>query len=814
MALKYQNIIDKMTLEEKCSMLSGGTAFATRGYKRYGIPKMELSDGPHGLRKQGEGANHLGIGGSLPATCFPTAATVANSWDESLGEELGQALGEEAAAQHVSVILGPGLNMKRSALCGRNFEYFSEDPYLAGKMAAGYIRGIQKNGISACPKHFAANNQELKRMASDSIVDERTLREIYLTGFEIAVKEGKPKCIMTSYNKINGKYANEHPHLLQDILKKEWGYDGMIVTDWGGSNDHVEGVRCGSNLEMPAPGGDPVRELIKAVKEGRLKEEIVDSRVDELLNIMIPTGRVVDVSDGKFDVEGHHMLARKVAAQSIVMLKNDDNILPLKENTKVALIGDFAKDPRYQGAGSSLVNPTELDSMVSCIEDTNLSYVGFAKGYKRHGGNDAQLLREAVTLAQKADVVLYCMGLDEVKESEGLDRPSMKIDENQIEVLHAIETVNPNVVVILSGGSSVEMPWIDDCKAILDGYLGGQAGAGAMLDVITGKVNPSGKLSETFAIQYSDTPATRDYPAKGRTSEYRESIYIGYRYYDTAGMQVQFPFGYGMSYTNFEYSDLEINENGVSFILRNTGDMDGAEIVQMYVHRHDNNEDQHLIFRPERELKGFKKVFLQKGESKKVTIEFDDKTFRFFDVKSGTWKTEAWNWEIQIGASSRDIRLKGDIEVKGEKADSIYKNGSLKDYYTGQIKEVTDAEFAALLGHAIPSSKMDRIDENITFGELNHGRSPIGWIIWLVMTIMLKNSLKKGNPNLNLLFVYNMPLRAMAKNAGQIFSMGMVRALTFEFKGGLIIGLVWFIIEAIKNLILNASLEKRLNSDK
>lgn len=814
MARKYQNIIDKMNLEEKCSMLSGGKAFATRAYSRYGIPEMELSDGPHGLRKQGEGANHLGIGGSLPATCFPTAATMANSWNPDLGEELGQALGEEAAAQHVSVLLGPGLNMKRSPLCGRNFEYFSEDPYLAGKMAAGYIRGIQKNGISACPKHFAANNQELKRMSSDSIVDERTLREIYLTGFEIAVKEADPKCIMTSYNRINGKYANENPHLLQDVLKKEWGYDGMIVTDWGGSNDHVEGVRNGSNLEMPAPGGDPIRELVKAVRDGRLQESVIDDRLEELLKVMIPTSQVVEASTGKFDTEAHHMMARRAARETIVLLKNEDDILPLADGTKVALLGDFAKSPRYQGAGSSVVNPTELDSMTGSIEDTNLSYVGYAQGYKRHGGSDEGLLREAVTLAQKADVVLYCMGLDEVKESEGLDRPNMQIDENQIEVLHAIESVNPNVVVVLSGGSALEMPWIDDCKAILDGYLGGQAGAGAMLDVITGKVNPSGKLSETFALQYSDTPARRDYPSKKRTSEYRESLYIGYRYYDTAGLQVQFPFGFGLSYTTFEYMDLEVTKEGASFIVRNTGSRDGAEVVQMYVHRHDNNENQRLIFRPERELKGFAKVFLKAGESQKVTIPFDDKTFRFFDIRDNKWKQEAWNWEIQIGASSRDIRLKGDLQTEGVEAASVYKKGSLDCYYTGKVANASDSEFAALLGHAIPTAKIQKIDENITFGELNHGRSPIGWLIWLIMTILLKRSIKSGNPNLNLLFIYNMPMRAMAKNAGQVFSMGMVRAMVFEFKGGWIIGFIWLIIEAVKNAVLNASLEKRLKSDK
>jgi len=813
MSRKYQKIIDKMTFAEKCSMLAGGKTFATRGYKRYGIEAMELSDGPHGLRKQGEGANHLGLGGSLPATCFPTAATMANSWDPALGEQVGEALGNEAKSMHVGVLLGPGLNMKRSPLCGRNFEYFSEDPYLAGKMAAGYVRGIQKEGISACPKHFAVNDQELKRMASDSILDERTLREIYLTAFEIVVKESRPKTIMTSYNLINGRYANENAHLLKDILRDEWKFDGMVVTDWGGSNSHVEGVRCGSDLEMPAPGGGSTMELMKAVSDGRLPESTVDDRLDELLSVMIPVNEVVKNADGKFDIEAHNALARKAASESIVLLKNEDNILPLKNGTRVALIGDFAETPRYQGAGSSMVNPTKLDSMKECIEKTELSNVGFAKGYKRHGGSDKALLEEAVTLAQKADVVIYCMGLDEIKESEGLDRPDMRIDENQIEVLHAISNVNRNVVVVLSGGSAVEMPWLADCKALIDCYLGGQASAAATLDVLTGMINPSGKLSESFPIQYADTPAKRDYPSKARTSEYREGMYIGYRYYDTANMQVQFPFGFGLSYTTFEYSDLSVDKNGATFTIKNTGNRAGAEVVQMYVHRHGNNENRRLLPRPERELKGFDKVFLAPGESKKVTIPFDEYTFRFFDIKDNKWKNESSDWEVQIGASSRDIRLKGDFVSEGVPSESPYKRGSLESYYTGDVQNVSDTEFAALLGHAIPSSKITKIDENITFGELNHGRSPIFWIVWLVLTLLLKSSMKSGKPNLNLLFIYNMPLRAIAKMAGGGFSMEMVKALTLEVKGGWIVGLVWFLIAAVKNIASNAALEGQLKSD-
>ncbi len=802
-----------MSLAEKCSMLSGGKTFATRGYKRYGIPAMELSDGPHGLRKQGEGANHLGLGGSLPATCFPTAATVANSWNPKLGEEVGEALGEEAKSMNVGVILGPGLNMKRSPLCGRNFEYFSEDPYLAGKMAAGYIRGIQKTGVSACPKHFAANNQELKRMASDSIVDERTLREIYLTAFEIAVKEGNPKTIMTSYNLINGFYANENSHLLKDILRDEWKFDGMVVTDWGGSNSHVEGVRCGSALEMPAPGGGSTRELVRAVKEGRLSENIIDDRLNELLEIIMTSDEALKNSKKEFDKKAHHDLARRVAAESIVLLKNENNILPLRKNASVALIGDFAKTPRYQGAGSSLVNPTELSSMTDKIGDYELNIAGFATGYKRHGGSDKALLNEATALASKADIVIYCMGLDEIKESEGLDRSDMKIDENQIEVLHAIAGVNPNVVVVLSGGSAVEMPWLSDCKGLIDTYLSGQAGAEATLDVLTGKINPSGKLSESFPMQYSDSPVYGNYPSHARTSEYREGMYIGYRYYDTANIEVQFPFGFGLSYTEFKYSDISVNENGVTFTITNTGSMEGSEIAELYAHRHNNNSDKRIIPRPERELKGFTKVYLKAGESKTVTIPFDDKTFRFFDIKENKWETEAASWEIQVGASSRDIRLKVDFESLGDIAESPLKRGSIDSYYAADVKNVSDTEFAALLGHALPSSKIKKIDENITFGELIHGRSPIFWLVWLVLTILLKISLKRGKPDLNILFIYNMPLRALAKMTGGGINMSIVKAFTLEVKGGWIVGFIWFIVEAVRNIINNARLEAKLASD-
>lgn len=809
--MDIEKIIKEMSLEDKCALLSGEQSFASREFKKYGIPRVSFSDGPHGLRKQSEGANHLGIGGSVKATCFPTAATVAASWDPSLGEEIGKALGEEAAVQKVDMILGPGLNMKRSPLCGRNFEYFSEDPYLAGKMAAGYIRGIQANGLSACPKHFAVNNQELQRMASDSVADERTLREIYLTGFEIAVKEGHPKAIMSSYNLINETYANENPHLLQDILRNEWGFDGCVVTDWGGSNDHTEGVRAGSTIEMPAPGTDSVLGLIRSVKKGLLPENAVDDRVREFLKLAFQTHPTTENAPDSFDEKKHHELAKRAAAESMVLLKNEDNILPLGMSEKVALIGDFAKTPRYQGAGSSLVNPTKLDTLAEVIKTYGINCIGYAQGYRRQGQKDTTLRDEALELAKKADVVLYCMGLDEMKESEGLDRPNMRISDNQVSLLHALTAAGCRVAVILSAGSAVEMPWIAACKGLLYACLGGQAGASAICDVLTGAVNPGGKLAETYAWRYEDTPAVAHFPGHHKTAEYREGIYIGYRYYDTAGIPVTFPFGFGLSYTEFAYSGMKVNGNEVSCDVTNTGNRDGAETVQLYISR--IKDDSSHIFRPSKELKGFAKVFVRAGETKRVQITLDDKAFRYFNVKTDSFETENGNYEVMLAASSADVRLRETVSIKGAAmVPDPYDGLSLPDYDTGHVQDVPAEEFAALLGHAIPDSRIHgRITANITFGQLIHGRSPIGWIVWLVLTLMMKISEKRGKPDLNLLFIYNMPLRALAKMTNGAFSMEMVNGFVMEINGFWIIGLVRMLAGAVSNAVSSAAFKNRVS---
>ena len=797
-------LLKKLTLEEKCTLLSGAETFKTRGMPKHGIPQMWLSDGPHGLRKQAGESDHLGLNPSVPATCFPTASAIANSWDAALGEEIGAALGEEAAAQEVSVLLGPGLNMKRNPLCGRSFEYFSEDPYLAGKLAAGYIRGIQSKGAAACPKHFAVNSQETRRMASDSVVDERTLREIYLTGFEIAVKEGHPRSIMSSYNLVNGTYANENKHLLMDILRGEWGFDGAVITDWGGSNDHALGVKNGSTLEMPAPGGDSVRELLAAVESGKISESDIDARLSELLPLVFDTKAALDAAPREFDAAAHHALARRAAEESLVLLKNEGSLLPLAAGSKVAVIGDFAKNPRYQGAGSSMVNSTQVDVLLDKLIDSAVNVIGYQQGFDRHGKPDAALQKSACELAAQADTVVLCMGLDEIAESEGLDRSNLRLAQNQVELLQAVKAVNPKIVVVLYSGSVVETPWLDNCQALLYAALGGQAGAGAVADALTGKVNPCGKLAETWPLTYADVPSAADFATRRKTVEYREGLYIGYRYFTTAEKAVRFPFGYGMSYTTFAYSDMAADEQGVSLTVTNTGSVAGTEIVQLYVSKKDGQ-----IFRPVKELKGFARVTLAPGEKQRITIALDDKAFRFWNVKANRWEIEGGEYELLVGASVEDIRLQETITVHGTATVHPYEDMGLDCYCNGDVLSVSDADFEKLLGHPIPDSKT-KIDRNLTLGELNHARSPLGWLVWLVLTILLDVSYKRGKPDLNILFQYNMPLRALAKMTNGAISMGMVDGIVMELQGFWVIGLVRVMYEAIKNVVLNAQMEKRL----
>ena len=800
--MKAHEQIKKLSIEQKAALLQGKTVWTTYAFEHADVPEIFLSDGPHGLRKQAGSADHLGLNASIPATCFPTAAGMANSWNLELAEGLGRALGEEAAANDVHVVLGPGLNIKRSPLCGRNFEYFSEDPYLAGKMAAAYIKGIQANGVAACPKHFAVNSQELRRMAMNSVLDERTLREIYLTAFEIAVKEGNAKAIMSAYNMVNGTYANENAHLLSDILRHEWGFEGFVVTDWGADNNHTEGVRAGSNLVMPAPGADCALGLIKDLEEGKIDESVLDERLCELLGVINSTSEAVAIAPKNFDVEAHHALAKKCAGESIVLLEND-GILPLNPDAKIAVIGDFAKTPRYQGAGSSQVNPTKLDNLYDCLVASGVNIVAYAQGFERKIPTPNQKrIAEAVEAAKAAEVVLLCVGLDEILESEGMDRTHIELSAAQKELIAAVCAANANVVLVLSGGAPFVMPERSTYRAAIHGYLGGQAGAGAMADAILGKVNPSGKLNESWPLSLEDVSATPYFPSKERTAEYREGLYVGYRYFESAGVPVRYPFGYGLSYTNFAYSDIKVTEKDVSVTVTNTGARDGAEVVQLYVSCEDSK-----IYRPEKELKGFAKVFLAAGESKRVTIAFDDKTFRYFDMQDNDWCVEDADYDICIAKNAHEVVLSGVLHVSGKKvtdnAPTCYKNAD--------IKAVTDADFEALLGHPIPDGKWSgEITENDALCQLYYAKGAFARFLYRVLTSIKEKAEAKGKPDINILFIYNMPIRAISKMANGLVTQKMTEDILYIFNGHAWRGLGRLIVDFFKALGQNSKFNKAL----
>lgn len=794
--MKHQDIIEKMTLEEKCAYLSGENAWDTRSFSSIGVDVLHHADGPTGVRKQAGKGDHLGLNASVPATCFPTAATLANSWDVRLLEKVGEGLGIEAAAEDVNVLLGPGINIKRNPLCGRNFEYYSEDPYLSGKLAAAMIKGIQSNGIAACVKHFAVNSQELRRMTMDSVLDERTLREIYITAFEIAIKEGKPKSLMTSYNMVNGVYANENEHLLMDILRKDIGFDGMVVTDWGASNDHALGVKNGSSLEMPAPGLDSARELLEALKTGKISESDIDARVDELIDITLSTKNKKKPQDKAKMFEDNNTLAREAARKSIVLLKNEENILPLDKSKKVAIIGDFAFSPRYQGAGSSMVNATIVEDAQKLIKKLDLNIIGMAHGYSRADKEDELLVNEAIELAKQADIVLYFFGLNEASESEGLDRTHLRIPNNQVELLEKLSKVNENIVGIISAGSCIEMPWEKNLKGILHGYLFGQAGMGAVFELLNGEYSPSGKLSESIVKKYEDVPNIKYYPSKERTSEYRESIFVGYRYFTTANVPVMYPFGYGLSYTKFKYSDIEADRDKVSFYIENTGEFAGEEIAQLYIGLKESK-----IFRAKLELKGFEKVFLNSGEKKKVTILFDDKAFRFYNVATNAFEIESGEYDIYIGSSCVDIRLQSTLKVEGNAAVFPYNNKKeLYSYFEGNVTNISDEEYRTLLGREIPDGRWSgELGINDALCQMYYAKSFIARHAYKVLDKRLKKSLEAGVPDLNTLFQFNMPFRAIGKMSNGQVSMEMVDAILLLVNGHFFKGLTGIIKGYFKN---------------
>lgn len=660
-------IVSQMTLEEKAGLCSGLDAWHTKPVERLNIPSIMMSDGPHGLRKQAAESDHLGLHQSVPAICFPSGAGLACSWDRDLLKEVGAALAEECQAEGVSIILGPAANIKRSPLCGRNFEYFSEDPYLSSQMAASHIKGVQSGGVGTSLKHFAANNQEHRRMSVDAIIDERTLREIYLASFEAAVKEARPWTVMCAYNKVNGTYCSQNRYLLTDILREEWGFDGFVVSDWGAVDERVEGLIAGLELEMPSSGGIRDKKIVEAVKSGKLSEEVLDMAVKRLLNIIF---KAVDnkKENASYDKKAHHALARKVAEQCMVLLKNDDNILPLKESGTIAVIGAFAKHPRYQGGGSSHVNPTEVDVPYEKIKeiskDINLLY---ADGYKLDSDElDETLLSEAKSIAKQADVAIIFAGLPERYESEGYDRSHMQMPDNHNRLIEAISAVQSNTIVVLSNGAPVEMPWIRSVKGLIEAYLGGQAFGGAIANVLFGRANPCGKLAETFPETLPHNPSHLNFPGEDDRVEYREGLFVGYRYYDAKKIEPLFPFGYGLSYTTFEYTDIsadkkEINERDTVTVkakVKNTGNMTGKEIVQLYV-----RDIEHSVIRPEKELKEFCKVELAPGQEATVEFVLDKRAFAYYNADIKDWHVESGDFEILIGSSSKDIALRETIKV-------------------------------------------------------------------------------------------------------------------------------------------------------
>nr|WP_315183973.1 glycoside hydrolase family 3 C-terminal domain-containing protein [uncultured Flavobacterium sp.] len=664
---KAAKLVAKMTLEEKASLCSGETAWSTKAITRLGIPSIFMTDGPHGLRK----AVGFDFTNSVPATCFPTASALASSWNPALAQKMGEALAVESQANDVQILLGPGVNMKRSALGGRNFEYFSEDPILAGTIATAYINGVQSQGVGTSMKHFAANSQETERMSNSSNVDERTLNEIYFPAFEMAVKNAQPWTVMCSYNRLNGVYASESPYLLNDVLKKQWGFKGFVVSDWGAVNERAAGVDAGLGLEMPASGGFNDKKIVDAVKKGTLSEARLNEIVIDVLAVTLKAkdshkkGIVVDKIK-------HNELARQVSSECIVLLKNDNAILPLKSSLKkIAIVGDFGKNPRYQGAGSSQVRPTQilnaLTELQKLVKGTQFS---FSTGYNTEGEtNDAQIA-EAVQNAKNAELVIVFAGLPDSYESEGYDRNNLDMPAGHNKLIAEVAKANANIVVVLMNGAAVSMPWKNDVTAIVEAYLGGQAGGGAIADVLTGKVNPSGKLSETFPARLEDTPTAMDFPSRDGNAIYGESIFIGYRYYDKKKIEPNFPFGYGLSYTTFDYSDITANTTSakdsdaitITVKVKNTGKVAGKEVVQLYVH-----EQESEVARPENELKHFEKVSLLPGEEKTVSFNLTSRDFAYYNSKSHDWAIKSGKFDIRVGSSSRNLPLQQTIDIQSTK---------------------------------------------------------------------------------------------------------------------------------------------------
>ncbi len=789
--MKQAEIVNKMTLEQKAAFLSGFDYWHLEEAPELGLPKINVTDGPHGLRKANPDKKAKGgidLGNAIPTTCFPPAATSSCSWDPELLKLQGEAMAEECLKEKVSVILGPGTNIKRSPTCGRNFEYFSEDPLLAGECAAGLINGIQSKGVGASLKHFACNSQEAFRMVIDELVDERAFREIYLTAFEIAIKKAQPWTVMNSYNKINGVYASQNDKLQNKIARDEWGFKGLFITDWGSSVDRIDGLKAGTDLEMPSSGDYNTRLIIEAVKSGELSEEVLNERVGEVVDLIVKAKPALE-SEHTYDELEHHNIAVKVAEGSIQLLKNNDNVLPLKDTESVAVIGEMAKLPRFQGAGSSVINPTMLSNALDSLEGFGKG-ITYARGYdKTKDEQNEGLFAEAVNAAKNADVAVVFVGLTEAFEGEGYDRINIDMPKSHNALVSAVAKVNPNTVVVLSGGSVVKMPWINEVKAVLNAGLSGQGGGEAIANILTGKVNPSGKTSETYPLVFEDAPTYGNFPAGPVTSEHRESVYIGYRFFDKAKKAVLFPFGHGLSYTSFDYSDISVSKTDfkdvdtvtVSFKLKNTGSVAGAEICQLYV-----NDKESTVFRPEKELRAFKKVFLEPGEEKTVELELSKRAFAFYNVSINDWYVESGEFDILVGASSRDIRLKATVNVTAAVSAAVPNYLDVAPNYYNNVAAVTREDFAAIYGE-LPSNERDttkKIDKYCCLDDASHTKWG-GRICRLITGIMSKSgSDANGDGKMLAAMATQIPVRNFMAMSMGVMSVKMLDGLLMILNDG------------------------------
>ena len=791
MKLDIKDLLQNLTLEEKAILCSGKNYWQTKPIERLGIPSVSMSDGPHGLRRENDADESIAMKQSFPATCFPTASLTACTWNDELLYKMGKAIAEEAKDQGVSTVLGPGVNIKRSPLCGRNFEYFSEDPYLAGKLAAAYIKGAEGEGIGTSLKHFACNNQEYLRMTISSTIDTRTFRELYMRAFEIAVREAQPRTVMCSYNRINGVYSSDNKNLLSDILRDEWGFKGLVVSDWGAMNDRTAGIKAGMDLEMPYGAGYSDKEIIKSVKDGKLTMAELDRVVERVLNF-VQAG--LDGADDGFeaDYDAHHELARAIAGEGQVLLKNDGNVLPLNKSERWTVIGELARTYRHQGSGSSHINCRKLVNMLEAMDAEGINY-DFAEGYAlSNNGVDAEKLAEAVNLATGKENVLLVVGLTDSYESEGYDRSRFDIPQGHIDLINAVAKVAKNVILVLLGGSPFAMEWESNANAILNAYLSGESGAEAVVDILSGKTNPSGKLAETWPYAIEDDLADKYFRQGPATVEYRESIFSGYRYYDAANKAVRYPFGYGLSYTTFEYSDARLSaekitdsdELIVTLNVCNTGSTAGKETVQIYV-----SDIESTAFVAKKQLAGYKKVELAPGEQKEIAISLDRNSFAFFNAYSNRWQIESGEFDVLVAANSRDIKQTLRVTVDSKCTDVIadYRKTAPEYYNIEGVSMISDESFAALYGGPVPENAIPKKGDFTTSSTLQDiSGTLIGKIILKIIPPILSSSVKNADETTLLMLnsgAKEFCLRSLCGTSNGIVTPGAIRAFILMANG-------------------------------